>query len=165
MLAVLLCSLNIPLLTYFTNILYALDALKLIAFRRMKNRRIRKREEEIIDLTDIGHNNSMPVIRELDQDPVTGLVTMRSITDSPTKNNAFNDTPIHFVEEDKGQGYPEPYTPADPEPEADERLEMEGAQIIDSTTYYPESRTTITKKSKTPAEIAEERGYHDFYER
>jgi hypothetical protein len=125
----------------------------------MKKRQLKEPKEEIIDLTDIGHNSSMPVIRELDQDPVTGLVTMRSATDPPKQGGAFNDTPIHFVEEDKGQGYPEPYTPPDPEPEADERLEMEGAFIINSTTYYPASKTTITKKSQTPAEIAEERGY------
>jgi hypothetical protein len=126
--------------------------------RNSRRSNIRKRgEEEIIDLTDIGHNNSMPVIRELDQDPVTGLVTMRSLTDPP-KNNAFNDTPIHFVE-DKGQGYNESYTPPNPEPEADERLEMEGAFIINSTTYFPASNTRVTKKSQTPAERAEQRTY------
>lgn len=125
--------------------------------RKYTNRRIRK--EEVIDLTDTSGNNSMPVIRELEQDPVTGLVSMRSATDPPKQGGAFDDTPIHFVEEDKGQGYSEPYTPADPEPETDERLEMEGGFIINSTTYFPASNTRVTKKSKTPAEIAEERGY------
>jgi hypothetical protein len=123
------------------------------------------KREEVIDLTDTGQNNTMPVIRELDQDPVTGLVTMRSIID-PDKNSAFNnDSPVQFVVEDRhGSAYPQPYTPEDPDGGYEEKLEAEGAFIIDSTTYYPASKTSITKKSQTPAEIAEERGYHDFHE-
>jgi hypothetical protein len=141
-----------------------------VSERRMmtkNSRRIRKKEEEIIDLLDYGNHNTMPVIRELEQDPVTGLVTMRSVTDSAHgKDSAFNDSPVHFVaEEDRGQGYKkEPDPIPDPDGNYEEQLENEGAFIINSTTYYPASGTTVTKKSQTPAEIAEERGYHDFYE-
>jgi hypothetical protein len=105
------------------------------------------------------------VIRELEQDPVTGLVTMRSITD-PKRNSAFdNDSPVQIVTEDKGTVYHEPDTPPDPDGDFEERLEAEGAFIINSTTYFPGSKTTITKKSYTPAEIAEQRGYNDSIER
>jgi hypothetical protein len=141
-----------------------------IVFTIMTNRKVtdnqRVRKEEVIDLTDIGHDNKMPVIRELDQDPVTGMVTMRSVTD-PDKNSAFgaNDSPVQFVEEDRGSAYHEPITPTDPDGNYEEQLEAEGAFIIDSTTYFPASKTTVTKKSQTPAEIAEKRGYHDFIER
>jgi hypothetical protein len=132
----------------------------------MKRRILNKEpKEEIIDLTDTGNHNTMPVIRELEQDPVTGLVTMRSITD-PKRNSAFdNDSPVQIVTEDKGTVYHEPDTPPDPDGDFEERLEAEGAFIINSTTYFPGSKTTITKKSYTPAEIAEQRGYNDFIER
>jgi hypothetical protein len=130
----------------------------------LKRRIYKEPKEEIIDLTDTGNHNTMPVIRELDQDPVTGMATMRSITDPP-KNSAFDNEPVHFVEENKGTAYHEPYTPPDPDGGYEEKLEAEGAFIIDSTTYFPASKTTVTKKSYTPAEIAEERGYHGFYER
>jgi len=68
---------------------------------------------------------------------------------------------VDTVPENKGlqspeDEYDEKYNP---EPMEDERLEMEGAHIINSTTYYPASNTTITKRSLTPQEIAEERGY------
>jgi predicted transcriptional regulator len=78
----------------------------------MKRRILNKEpKEEIIDLTDTGNHNTMPVIRELEQDPVTGLVTMRSITD-PKRNSAFdNDSPVQIVTEDKGTVYHEPDTP------------------------------------------------------
>lgn len=121
------------------------------------------RKEEIIDLTDIGHNNKMPVIRELEQDPVTGVVTMRSINDSPV--STLDNEPIQFIQEDKGQGYREPYTPPEIDGDYESKLEAEGAFIIESKTHYPASNTTVTKRSQTPAEIAEERGYHGFYER
>jgi hypothetical protein len=107
----------------------------------------------------------MPVIRELEQDPVTGLVTMRSIID-PDKGSAFNnESPVQFVvEEDRGLGYHEPVTPADPEGDYEERLEAEGATIIDSTIFFPASNTRITKRSQTPEERAEERMY-EYYDK
>jgi hypothetical protein len=124
----------------------------------------RRKEEVIIDLTDTSGNNSMSVVRELDQDPVTGMVTMRSITDPPKKGGAFDDTPIHFTEEDKGRGYKEPPALPDHDGDYEGQLEKEGAFIVESTTYYPASGTTVTRRSQTPAEIAEEKGYHDFVE-
>jgi hypothetical protein len=119
--------------------------------------------EKVIDLTYIGHNNTMPVIRELEQDPVTSLVTMRSIID-PDKNSAFgvNDSPIQFADEDRGRGYQEPVTPPDPEGDYEERLEAEGATIIDSTTFFPASNTRITKRSQTPEERAEQQMF-EYY--
>lgn len=106
----------------------------------------------------------MPGIRELEQDPVTGLVTMRSIID-PDKNSTFNnDSPVQFAEEDRGLGYHEPVTPADPEGDYEERLEAEGATIIDSTTFFPASNTRITKRSQTPEERAEQRMF-EYYDK
>jgi hypothetical protein len=124
---------------------------------------IKRREEEvIIDLTDSGNHNTMPVIRELEQDPVTGLVTMRSIID-PDKNSTFNnDSPIQFAEEDRGTAYPQRADPPDPEGDYEERLEAEGATILESTTFFPASNTRITKRSQTPEERAEQRMF-EYY--
>jgi hypothetical protein len=41
----------------------------------------------------------------------------------------------------------------------EERLEAEGATIIDSTTFFPASNTRITKRSQTPEERAEQRTF------
>jgi hypothetical protein len=67
---------------------------------------------------------------------------------------------IETVPQDRGITIAEDeYEKYNPEPMEVERLKMEGAQIINSTTYYPASNTTITKRSLTPQEIAEEKGY------
>lgn len=53
-----------------------------------------------------------------------------------SRDSAFSDTPIHFVEESKGSALPNDKIPnlQDPDGDFEERLEKEGAFIIDSTT-------------------------------
>jgi hypothetical protein len=95
------------------------------------------------------------------------MKVVRSKLDSKSDHlGAFADSPIGIVPENKGylESKIQRLQPQDPEPEFEERLEMEGATIIDSTTFFPASNTRLTKRSQTPAEIAEERGYHDFHE-
>ena len=112
----------------------------------------------------------MPAVRELETNPVTGCITIRSVIDqassSSGRDDAFNDTPLHFIEENKGSALPDEPDSDLPDPDGnfEEKLEKEGAFIIESKTYYPASKRTIVKRSQTPAEIAEERGYHDFHE-
>jgi hypothetical protein len=69
--------------------------------------------------------------------------------------SAFADSPIEIIPEDKG--YLESKLmrrmPEDPEPDYEERLEAEGATVIESITHFPASNTTLTKRSQTPAEI------------
>jgi hypothetical protein len=81
---------------------------------------------------------------------------------APVKKADQSDIPIIMaVSEDrnKGQAYPEPYQPTDPEPYEEQHLENLGATVINSTTYFPESGVTINKRSQTHDEIADERGY------
>lgn len=129
----------------------------------MKKRRILYKEpkEEIIDLTDMGNHNKTSVIR---------ADNTRSILDPKSEHvGTFDSTGIIVIPEDKGyiesKLERQATTPEDPDGNYEEQLEAEGAFIIDSTTYFPASGTTVTRKSQTPAEIAEERGYHDFIER
>lgn len=113
--------------------------------RKYNNRQPKK--DHVIDLTDTSRRNSMPVIRELDINPVTGCETVRvrAATDSGTSN----DFSMFITVEDKGENpYPEPYPPQDPEPEYEERLEAEGATIHDSTTYFPASNRTLSRVHK-----------------
>jgi hypothetical protein len=120
----------------------------------MKRQRITDRNphREIIDLTDSAMNNHTRVVR--------------SRLDSKSEHiGAFDSTGIIVIPEDKGLAYSKPNEPQDPEENYEEKLEAEGAHIIESVTHFPASGITITKKSQTPAEIAEERGYHDFIER
>jgi hypothetical protein len=49
--------------------------------------------------------------------------------------------------------------PQDPEESYEEYLESTGATVINSTTYFPASGITTTKRSQTHDEIAKERGY------
>ena len=52
-----------------------------------------------------------------------------------------------------------PTPPRTPDGQFEEQLEAEGVTILNSTTYFPASKQTVTWKSKTPAEIAQEKGY------
>jgi len=101
------------------------------------------KKERIINLTDSGRNNTTPVIREL-----------RSLSDPPTQADTIN-----FINEDRDIGITVGYSPPDPDGQFEEQLEAEGVTILNSTTYFPASKQTVTWKSKTPAEIAEEKGY------
>lgn len=94
------------------------------------------KRERVIDLTDIGRNNTMPVVREL-----------RSLSDQPVSDNVIN-----FVNEDRDIGHSVSPDLQDPDGSYEEQLEAEGATIHESTTYYPASGTTITKRSMTPVE-------------
>lgn len=122
------------------------------------------KREQIIDLTDSARNNSTPVVRNLDVNPVTGARTYTTAEDRSLFRDPERDSnnPIFIMttSEDKGQSHPEPYTPPEIEPQDEERLENMGATIHDSTTYYPASRQSISKRSMTPQEIADERGYY-----
>jgi hypothetical protein len=122
--------------------------------RRKITERDLDKQHGVIDLTDMGSHNQMKVVR--------------SRLDSKSDHlGAFADSPIDIISEDKGylESKIQRQMPEDPEPEFEERLEMEGATILDSTTYFPASNTRLTKRSLTPTEIAEERGYNqDFHE-
>lgn len=130
------------------------------------------KKENIIDLTDTSRNNKMPVVRTLEVNPITGERTYttaedRSLFRDPESNqDSDNNNPIFIMTtgEDKGQAHEQPYTPPEIEPQEEERLESMGATIHDSTTYYPASNMSVSKRSQTPQERAEERGYHDFPE-
>ena len=114
------------------------------------------KKERIIDLTDIGRHNSMPVLREDDDE----IPVLRSINDSPAE--AID--PVNFITEDSSQGYPQSQPPnlIDPDGQFEELLEAEAATIIDSTTYYPASKTSISKRSQTVEERAEQRTF-EYY--
>ena len=135
--------------------------------QKYSNRFPKKRN--VIDLTDTARRNHTPVVRNLDINPVTGAriyanttsAEDRSLFRDPEKNSQAGPTFI-MAGEDKGQASPEPYIPEDPEPQYEEGLEATRATIIKSETYYPASKTTITKRSMTPQEIADERGYSIF---
>ena len=111
------------------------------------------KRERVIDLTDIGRNNTTPVVREL-----------RSLNDlPPTQADA-----IDFVKEDRDIGTTNKQSPnlQDPDgPFFEEQLEAQGATILDSTTYYPASKISITKRSMTPEESAAERAGQYYLER
>ena len=113
----------------------------------MNNRRNSNmiKKERIIDLTDRGRNNTTPVVREL-----------RSLSDQSPAARASN--AINFVNEERDIGTTNKQGPnlQDPDGNYEEQLEAEGAFIVQSTTYYPASGTTVTRRSQTPAEIAEE---------
>jgi hypothetical protein len=111
------------------------------------------KKERIIDLTDSNRNNSTPVIREL-----------RSMSD-PIQGRA-NDS-INFVNAENNEKDLEHETLnlIDPDGQYEEQLEASGATILNSTTYYPDSRTTITKRSLTPEESAAERQQQYYLER
>lgn len=117
------------------------------------------KKERIIDLTDYGRHNTMPVVRETDDE----IPVLRSINDSSTDDI----DPINFIAEDSSQGYPQsqPINLVDPDGQYEEQLEAEGATIIDSTTYFPASKTTISKRSMTPEETAAERQGQYYLER
>jgi hypothetical protein len=69
---------------------------------------------------------------------------------------------IFFASEDqsKGPSHPEAYQPPEIEPGYEEHLENRGATLIESTMYYPATKTTVSKRSMIHDEIADERGYH-----
>jgi hypothetical protein len=115
------------------------------------------KKERIIDLTDIGRRNSMPVVRDNDDE----IPVLRSINDSPT--DAID--PVNFIAEDRDQGYSQPKPLVDPDGQYEEQLEAEGATIINSTTYFPDSKRTITKRSQTPEERAEQRMFEYYNNR
>lgn len=136
-------------------------------------RRQQQKRDRIVNLTDSGRHNNMRVVRDLQDD---GTYRLRQVNWDgsliPEENpypdpNAIgavegqqaNGLPIFIAHEDKGSGYEEPYQPPDIEPGYEEHLENTGATIINSTTYYPGSKTTISKRSMTHDEIADERGY------
>ena len=126
--------------------------------RKYTNRCIRK--EEVIDLTDTSGNNHTPVIRELEQDPVTGCVTVRAAIDPPKNKylDGFEGSVIQVIPEDRGLAYSKPQEPEDPEGNCEEQLEAEGA----TTTFFPASNTRITKRSQAPEERAEQRMF-EYY--
>ena len=120
----------------------------------MKRRRIpNERKEGIIDLTDFGNRNKTSVTREtrFRLDPKSDYI------------GVIDSSAIHVIPEDKGLAYSKPLELQDPEDSFEEQLETEGASIIESTTYFPASGTTVTKRSQTVEERAEERMFDNHY--
>jgi hypothetical protein len=93
---------------------------------RITNTRQQKKEERIVNLTYIGRHNRMPVVRELEADDGTTTTTILSINDpsSPIKGN---DSPIHFVTENKDLRYSNIPNLVDPDGNYEEQLEATGA--------------------------------------
>jgi len=134
------------------------------------NNKRQEKRDRIINLTDSGRHNHTRVVRDLQDD---GTYKLRAVNwdgslipeENPEDPNSLGATEgdmqpsIYIAHEDKGSSYPQPEQPPDIEPGELERLENSGATIIDSTTYYPASRTTVSKRSMTHDEIADERGY------
>jgi hypothetical protein len=117
----------------------------------MTRRRITDKplKHNIIDLTDSAMNNHTRVVR--------------SRLDAKSEHiGAFDSIGLAVIPEDKGLAYSKPVEPQDPEDGYEERLEAEGATIIDSTTFFPASNTRITKRSQTPEERAEQRMF-EYY--
>jgi hypothetical protein len=92
---------------------------------------------------------------------VTDNEVLRSINDSPGPIDQIN-----IIDEDreKGQGTSMPEL-VDPDGQYEEELEAEGATVLNSTTYFPASKTTISKRSMTPEERAQERQGQYYLER
>jgi hypothetical protein len=117
----------------------------------MTTRKQREKREDIIDLVDFSGMNRTNAIRD---------TSPRSRLDLKTDYlGGFDSSGIEVIPEDRGysDSKQQKSEPADPEPQEDERLEAEGAQIINSSTYFPASKTTLTKRSQTPEERAMER--------
>lgn len=135
------------------------------------------KKEKVINLTDSGRRNNIRVVRDLQDD---GTYRLRQVNwdgslipeDNPQDPNAIGaaegqqanglQSPVFIAQEDKGSSYPQPYQPPEIEPSYEEHLENTGATILDSTTYYPASKTIVSKRSMTPQEIAAERGYTQY---
>lgn len=116
-----------------------------------------KQRRGIIDLTGLSNNNEAPL------HPLQRQRQHTTNTNRPLKATVggSDSKPIFLtIAENRGSVYPEPPKLIDPDGNFEEQLEAEGATIIDSTTYYPQSRTTISKRSQTPQEHAAENGYY-----
>jgi hypothetical protein len=125
----------------------------------MTTRKQREKREDIIDLDDFSGMNRTNAIRD---------TSPRSRLDLKTDYlGEFDSSGIEVIPEDRDYSYSKQQRPEpeDPEPMEDERLEAEGAQIINSSTYFPASKTTLTKRSQTVAERAEERERTRYGER
>lgn len=70
---------------------------------------------------------------------------------------------INFINEnyEKDLEHSDTLNLQDPDGQFEEELEAEGAFIIESTTRFPASGTTISKRSLTPKEWAEQRQHQD----
>jgi hypothetical protein len=146
---------------------------------RQSNTEAQKRQykkDNLINLTDIGRHNTTQarLVRDLQDD---GTYKMRYVNwdgslipeENPQDPNALgategnNNTPIFIIaNEDKGSGYKQPYQPTDIEPGYEEGLKSGGATVHSSTTYYPASKVTTTKRLVTHDEIAAERGNSQY---
>jgi hypothetical protein len=155
-----------------------------------KNKQSQRQDkrDRVVNLTDMGRHNSMKasLVRDLQDDGTYKLRAVNWDGSLIPEENPEDPNSIEGVEgntssqqqqqrrqsqvfivahEAKGSSYSESYQPpTDIEPGYEEYLEATGATIINSTTYFPASKTTISKRSQTPANVAEEMGYHDFHE-
>ena len=123
------------------------------------------KKEEIIDLTDSSHNNTMPFIKELSNEEA-------NLIDDNDNNNDTDDENLPSVipedtvkkryelvfqtaNEDRIKGidhHLSSHFPEDPEPWFEEQLDDNGATITQSITHFPASNTTLTKRSMTSEE-------------
>lgn len=108
------------------------------------------KKEKIIDLTDTGRRNKTSVVRDTNTTATefSTINRIRSLSDAPSPPSNI----IHLVDEDKDLGLIQQQGPnlVDPDGRYEEELEASGATVLNSTTYFPASRTTITKRSRTP---------------
>jgi hypothetical protein len=118
------------------------------------------KKDKIIDLTDTGRRNKTSVVRDTQDDFMPAKV--RSLNDAPTPPSRI----ITVVDEDKDLGrIPQGPNLVDPDSQFEEQLEAGGATIISSETYFPASRTTITKRSMKPEEHRAEQDRAYYLER
>ena len=104
-----------------------------------------EKKEDIVDLIDYSGMNRTSAI---DTRP-------RSRLDLKTDYlGGFDSSGIEVISEDRGysDSKKQRLEPEDPEPRSEEGLEAEGASIIQSSTYFPASKTTLTKRSQTVEE-------------
>jgi hypothetical protein len=144
----------------------------MVTHSQARNRQVKR--DRIINLTDIGRHNTMQarVVRDLQDD---GTYRLRQVTwegalipeENPQDPNALgategnNNEPVFITaNEDKGSGYRLPYEPTDIEPGYEKGLESTGATVVNSTTYYPASGVTTTKRSMTHEERRSESEYY-----
>lgn len=142
--------------------------------RRNKQSFVRRRRELVTD-PDTGTEYWQEVPLDVSQEDFENGQWLRRRNATPNKvesTEGDNAQPFILVanNEDrmKNAGMPtkqeHEYEPQDIEPGYEEGLENRGATVINSTTYYPASGITTHRRSMTHDEIADERGYHDFYE-
>jgi hypothetical protein len=132
----------------------------------------KQKQDKAITLVDIGRRNTMSVNRirtfYIDENnnriEYFGDVPPNEAIESEDSVEVVDREEIPFIgfipdDRNKGNTYPEPYQLPEIESGYEEGLEAGGATVIVSSTYYPASGVTISKRSMTHDETADERGF------